>query len=544
MVVPVVITAIVLFPFLLYIIFPSSDLIPYSIDAIPIPESHQLDKEKDDAHAQHHDDSALRDSVDEAVTVEEAENRIREAKKKEQDEQRMEEINEIVNNPFMDKTGALIGGILMTVCLTTLLATNAAGLHPGVYTMTVPSAFLMLVRDIWHDWGKREETRKLAKRNRLKKMRKNAEKRRNNEMLRRLADKAQGGSASAMNARDAIIMSNRPSPRSGDALELSEEEDIADYEHDIAINPHPLGRNPSSNGFEMSGLDEDSDVEEENNTPYLQRSRDFPTFSQSPEGQDIEAQPGSYFNQPLTSSPPARRTQHKRTRTKDSLFTDDTGRSSPIISPTTPPDITYAPSTPHLLVVPPTPNVYPIEAPPASPSRRPKDLPQLSIGSTPPVTIVSDESDMVSSPVSDNSLSGDGDKMTTENTSADESHSHTKGGKHTPSKKHTNSPHTHQHKKLKHRSVVGAYRKLKRYLMETFPTVCAVVEHLPFALLPFAFSMFILVQGLVTKGWVEVFASGWNKWVVKTGTIGAIGGMGFVSVCLCNVSGTTCRHMT
>jgi Na+/H+ antiporter NhaD/arsenite permease-like protein len=70
----------------------------------------------------------------------------------------------------------------------------------------------------------------------------------------------------------------------------------------------------------------------------------------------------------------------------------------------------------------------------------------------------------------------------------------------------------------------------------TFPTPTAVVAHLPFALVPFAFAMFVLVQALVTKGWVPVFAYGWDHWVNKTGTIGAIGGMGFLSVILCNVS--------
>jgi Na+/H+ antiporter NhaD/arsenite permease-like protein len=75
-----------------------------------------------------------------------------------------------------------------------------------------------------------------------------------------------------------------------------------------------------------------------------------------------------------------------------------------------------------------------------------------------------------------------------------------------------------------------------RWSQETFPTVTAVLAHLPFALIPFAFTMFILVQALVTKGWVSVFAYGWDHWVSKTGTVGAIGGMGFLSVVLCNVS--------
>ncbi|KAF2853559.1 hypothetical protein T440DRAFT_444501 [Plenodomus tracheiphilus IPT5] len=72
----------------------------------------------------------------------------------------------------------------------------------------------------------------------------------------------------------------------------------------------------------------------------------------------------------------------------------------------------------------------------------------------------------------------------------------------------------------------------------TFPTTMTVFHHLPIALIPFAFCMFILVQALVTKGWVPVFAHGWDHWVEKTGTVGAIGGMGFVSVILCNFAGT------
>ncbi|PVH90396.1 hypothetical protein DM02DRAFT_621039 [Periconia macrospinosa] len=70
----------------------------------------------------------------------------------------------------------------------------------------------------------------------------------------------------------------------------------------------------------------------------------------------------------------------------------------------------------------------------------------------------------------------------------------------------------------------------------TFPTAATVLTHLPIALIPFAFCMFILVQALVTKGWVPVFAYGWDAWVNKTGTVGAIGGMGFISVLLCNVT--------
>ncbi|KAK4098006.1 putative arsenite transmembrane transporter protein [Parathielavia hyrcaniae] len=87
-------------------------------------------------------------------------------------------------------------------------------------------------------------------------------------------------------------------------------------------------------------------------------------------------------------------------------------------------------------------------------------------------------------------------------------------------------------------TLVSLCRDAFRWSQETFPTATAVIAHLPFALVPFAFSMFVLVQALVTKGWVQVFALGWDIWVRKTGTIGAIAGMGFLSVILCNFSGT------
>jgi len=85
-------------------------------------------------------------------------------------------------------------------------------------------------------------------------------------------------------------------------------------------------------------------------------------------------------------------------------------------------------------------------------------------------------------------------------------------------------------------TLTSLMRSRYMWAQETFPTTMTVFHHLPFPLLPFAFCMFVLVQALVTKGWVPVFAYGWDHWVEKTGTVGAVGGMGFVSVILCNVS--------
>ncbi|PSR84071.1 putative arsenite transmembrane transporter protein [Coniella lustricola] len=95
-----------------------------------------------------------------------------------------------------------------------------------------------------------------------------------------------------------------------------------------------------------------------------------------------------------------------------------------------------------------------------------------------------------------------------------------------------------QAKREEPRTLVSITEDCYLWCQETFPTVSAVLAHLPFALVPFALCMFVLVEALVTKGWVPVFAYGWDHWVNKTGTIGAIGGMAFLSVILCNFAGT------
>ena len=74
------------------------------------------------------------------------------------------------------------------------------------------------------------------------------------------------------------------------------------------------------------------------------------------------------------------------------------------------------------------------------------------------------------------------------------------------------------------------------WLRRTFPTTTIVLQHLPLKLVPFALAMFVLVESLVTSGWVATFAYGWSHWCNRTGVVGAIGGMAFVSVVLCNVS--------
>lgn len=89
-------------------------------------------------------------------------------------------------------------------------------------------------------------------------------------------------------------------------------------------------------------------------------------------------------------------------------------------------------------------------------------------------------------------------------------------------------------------TLVSLATEASKWLRETFPTAVAVIAQMPFALVPFTLSMCVLVQALTNKGWVPLFAYGWDHWVNKTGTVGAIAGMGFLSVLLCNVSPVSC----
>ena len=74
------------------------------------------------------------------------------------------------------------------------------------------------------------------------------------------------------------------------------------------------------------------------------------------------------------------------------------------------------------------------------------------------------------------------------------------------------------------------------YITSRFPTATTVLKRLPVALVPFALLTFVLVQGLTTKGWVELFADGWAWWARHTGVVGVTAGMGVITCVLCNVS--------
>ena len=70
-----------------------------------------------------------------------------------------------------------------------------------------------------------------------------------------------------------------------------------------------------------------------------------------------------------------------------------------------------------------------------------------------------------------------------------------------------------------------------------FPTFFTALPRLPFGLIPFAFSQFILIEALSHQGWIEVFA----RWlVIASGRqmIPSIWLVGVLGVILCNIAGT------
>ncbi|KGB80294.1 hypothetical protein I307_05781 [Cryptococcus deuterogattii 99/473] len=71
-----------------------------------------------------------------------------------------------------------------------------------------------------------------------------------------------------------------------------------------------------------------------------------------------------------------------------------------------------------------------------------------------------------------------------------------------------------------------------------FPTVKRIISHLPLALVPFAFSFFILVEGLQHTGWIALFGKWWGDWERVGGVAGSVWLMGMLSIIGCNIFGT------
>ncbi|KID99586.1 Arsenical pump membrane protein, ArsB, partial [Metarhizium majus ARSEF 297] len=152
MIVPVVVTVVVLFPFLLYIVFANEALIPYSIEMHELPPEARTKKPVNPniPHArgpmEEDENSTSNDEQTKVLSLEE------------------------IMNPFLDKGGAAFGAVIMAATLITVLVINAVSTgteaHP-VFWVTLPAAFVMFCWDIGFGWFHRAETRQIARRGRL-----------------------------------------------------------------------------------------------------------------------------------------------------------------------------------------------------------------------------------------------------------------------------------------------------------------------------------------------------------------------------------------
>lgn len=126
MIVPVIVTAIVLFPVLLHMVFPYEALIPSKI------ELHELSDGAKDRKPVNPNIPFGRGTVEEEESEDDAEGK----------HLSLEEIM----NPFVDKWGAGLGAVIMATTLITILTVNASsqkGKDKPVYWVTLPAAFVM-----------------------------------------------------------------------------------------------------------------------------------------------------------------------------------------------------------------------------------------------------------------------------------------------------------------------------------------------------------------------------------------------------------------
>jgi Na+/H+ antiporter NhaD/arsenite permease-like protein len=79
--------------------------------------------------------------------------------------------------------------------------------------------------------------------------------------------------------------------------------------------------------------------------------------------------------------------------------------------------------------------------------------------------------------------------------------------------------------------------RFSTYLSIYFPTFHTALPRLPFALVPFAFSQFILIEGLSRQGWIDIFAQ-WLVIVTEREMFKTVWVVGVFGVILCNASGT------
>ncbi|KAI4524246.1 hypothetical protein K525DRAFT_360936 [Schizophyllum commune Loenen D] len=84
---------------------------------------------------------------------------------------------------------------------------------------------------------------------------------------------------------------------------------------------------------------------------------------------------------------------------------------------------------------------------------------------------------------------------------------------------------------------VASLARIRQQWARHFPTLATAIPRLPLALVPFAFSQFILIEGLARRGWIDVFAT-WYLRATNGALHPTIWLIGVLSIALCNCAGT------
>lgn len=485
-IVPVMAAVVLLAPFLLYICFADEALIPYSIKMHELPEAEMARKPiPPNIHFEDFESGIFEDSDWPGPVM------------------RLHE----VMNPFLDKASAAFGVALMFTTLVVLLALTAANLNDvPVFWATLPAGFVMLCWDIVFGWIHRHETREIARRSRL-------------EVEQIRADRAEQAS------RDANGNAQYDTTEQSAIRSIAS---VKDCRHMLsgAINSESEISETTGETETEAGLGSSSELE--GNTSTV---REIPAAGDgwiceegSPDGQceqlDISGETRASIQAPPVSKQNSDVSEPDNQQTAEAkpIPASHSPVQSTIESHVDCDDEVDRPRVTGKSAV--VENTNTLDS-----VRLESDGRDGTNDTTtqPAVTEEGRHATVEANAKEDTSRQDDSDTATTKTVTDDSID--------TPNETTPTNVANQQRKTLG-----TLLSQLWRWLQETFPQVSVVVAHLPFSLILFVFPTFILVQSLVSMGWVTALAHGWGTWVDKTGTVGAIGGMGFLSVVLSNVS--------
>lgn len=449
MVVPVIITGIVIFPFLLYVIFADESFIPLSIAIHELSEERRARK-------------PVNPNIPKAARpiIDEEEREITEG-------EGIQITLEDLMNPFLDKGGAFIGLVILiatVVALFALSASSEAGNDPPLFWVTLPAAFVMFCWDTAFGWYWRHNTREIARAGRQQMQRALAER------VVNLQLESEALEQQAAHERAPLSESNEQDLKIDIA---ARKEGMIERDPGTKLEVEPKG--PGQNDAKQQKLAGEclprSKPEQMGSTSALLHRENNRTKNKIENNieNDIEN-----ANRGSLSVDDTKRPQYPLPTTKRPYMTSNQGLTA------------VTPDGLWIIQVEPGLNKSQDSHSPTTTSSIP-DRKQANYKSK------YEES------------SGFADRVARE---------------------------IYLQQDLGPNTLADLYK----WLQETFPTTTAAFCHLPFKLVPFVFSIFIMVQALSANGWVAVFTHGWDLYSSRSGTVGTVFGMGLCSVVLCNVS--------